>query len=254
MRIILLFIATLIIVSCSSSAGYNSTVFEYDYDQERIATKPITKVILAPVIMGVPAPSYLQKRERKIKRMVKNYLESNGYQVLPNYHIENAWNIASRTYGNVYDPSTAKIDINAWRGAMISNGKVLRQQTDAEAIIFADLFEHEIQHNNSMRHYARWLGVTRKPALQGTGGVPMDFDWSQRIKAASLKVTIYDISLTRVFSSRGGIDTLHAVDLKRSNPAFVRRKSLLKSEAHIKEGIEIAFHPFIPMEAYPGNK
>ncbi len=258
MRIILFVGVALIlstITSCSSSGGYNPTVFDYGYDQERIASKPIKKVILAPVSMGAPAPSYLQKRERKVKAMVKNYLESNGYQILPNYHFENAWKQASRTYGNVYDPSTGKIDVNAWRGAMITTGEILREQTEADAIIFADLFEHDVQHSNSMKHYARWYGVTRKPALQGAGsGVPIDFDWSQRIKAASLMVTIYDISLTRVFSSRGGIDTLYAVDLKRSNPAFVRRKSLLKSEDHIEEGIELAFHPFITMKKYPGKK
>ncbi|MCP3906630.1 MAG: hypothetical protein GY712_01260 [Oceanicoccus sp.] len=258
MRIILLAALALtlsFVVSCSSSGGYNPTVFEYRYNQEKIAAKPIKKVILAPVSMGIPAPSYLRKREGKVKAMVRDYLESNGYEILPNYHFENAWKKASRTYGTVYDPSTGKIDMNAWRGAMITTGELLREQTEADAIIFADLFEHEVQHSNSMKHYARWYGVTRKPALKGSGsGVPLDFNWSRNIKAASLMVTIYDINLTPVFSSRGGIDTLYAVDLKRSTPAFVRRKSLLKSEGHIEEGIQLAFHPFIIMEDYPGKE
>lgn len=253
MRIILLFILTLIIAACSSSTGYNPTVFDYHYDQQRIAAQPIKKVILAPISMGVPVPSYLQKRERKVKRMVKSYLENHGYQVLPNYHFENAWKQTIRSYGNVYDPSTGKIDIKTWQRAMSATGKILRQKTDADAVIFADLFVHKIQHSNSMRHYARWWGVTRKPALKGTGGVPIGFDWTQSINAASLRVSIYDMSLTRVFNSRGGIDTLSAIDLKRSNPAFVRRKTPLKNEDNIEEGIELAFHPFIPMKTYPGN-
>jgi hypothetical protein len=248
-------IALALTVSCSTSTTYNPSVYEYNYDTELIAKKAIKKVILAPVNLGAPPPSHLRKGERKVRAMVKNYLISNGYEVLPDYQFVNAWKQASRTYGNVYDPTTGKIDINAWRGAMVTTGKILREQTDADAVIFADLFEHDTQHSYSMKHYARWYGVTRKPSLQGAGnGVPADFNWGQQIKAASLMVTIYDVNLTQVFSSRGGIDTLHAIDIKRSNPAFVRRKKLLKSENHIEEGIELAFHPFITMESYPGKK
>ncbi|WP_145999263.1 hypothetical protein [Oceanicoccus sp. KOV_DT_Chl] len=187
--------------------------------------------------------------------MVKDYLKSNGYKILPNYHFENAWQQASRTYGDVYDPSTGKINVNAWRGAMITTGELLREQTDADIIIFADVIEHDVQHSGSMQHYARWYGVTRKPALQGAGsGVPIGFDWTQQIKGASIMVTIYDVNLKRIFTSRGGIDTLQAVDMKSANPSFIRRKNLLKSDNNIEEGIEIAFHPFIPMKNYPGNK
>ena len=77
MRPILL-IALALIVSCSTSSSYNPTVFEYNYNTELIAEKPIKKVILAPVNLGAPPPSHLRKGERKIKAMVKNYLTSNG--------------------------------------------------------------------------------------------------------------------------------------------------------------------------------
>ena len=258
MRIILLgavvLAATINLTACGTTANYNPTVHQFQIDQAKIDEKPIKKIVLAPVSLGAPVGSHLRKADRKTRAMVKDYLESHGYQILPNYHFENAWKQASRTYGNVYDPSTGKIDSNAWRAAMITTGKKLREQTDADAIVFADLFEHQVQHSHSMKHYARWYGVTRKPALKGTGGVPLDFNWSQHIKGTSIRVTIYDINLNPIFASRGGIDTLEEVDLKRSNPAFVRRKKLLKSDDHIEEGIEIAFHPFIVMKNYPGKK
>lgn len=249
-----LLITSSVIVSCSSTGSYNPTVHQYEIDDAKITEKPIKKIVLAPVSLGAPVGSHLRKASRKTKAMVKDYLESHGYEILPDYHFENAWKQASRSYGNVYDPSTGKIDVRAWRAAMITTGEKLREQTDADAIIFADLFEHEVQHGYNQKHYARWYGVTRKPALKGSGGVPLDFNWGQNIKAASIMVTIYDINLNRIFASRGGIDTLEAVDLKRSNPAFIRRKKLLKSDNHIEEGIEIAFHPFIVMKDYPGNK
>jgi len=253
-RIILL-AALALVVSCSSSSSYNETTFPYSYDQTNLINKTPKKVILAPVNLGVPTPSYLAKAERKTKAMVRDYLKSNGFEILPDYLYENAWQKAIRTYGNVYDPSTGKIDVNAWRGAMITVGEVLREQSDADLIIYADLIDHDVQHSNGMQHYARWYGVTRKPALQGSGtGVPMDFEWTQRIKAASLLVSIYDINLNPVFASRGGIDTLYAINMKSSNPVFVRRKKLLSNDSYIEEGIEIAFHPFIKMKGYPGKE
>ena len=254
MRIILL-VALTLIVSCSTTATYNPTVFEYQYEQADVDSKPIKKVVLATVSLGAPPPSYLTKGNRKTRAMVKKYLQSNGYEILPDYHFDNAWKQASRTFGNVYDPSTGKININAWRGAMVTTGEKLREQTDAQAIIFADLFEHDVQHSYSMKHYARWYGVTRKPSLKGSGsGVPLDFDWGQQVKAASIMVTIYDINLKRIFSSRGGVDTLESIDLKRSNPAFSRSKKLLRNDGFIEEGIQLAFHPFIAMKNYPGEK
>jgi hypothetical protein len=252
---IILFIVFTLIVSCSSTPSYNVTVFPYEYNEALIAKKPIKKIILAPVSLGVPVRAHLRKGERKTKAMIKDYLKSHGYEILPSYHFENAWKQASRSYGNVYDPSTGKININAWRAAMVTTGEKLREQTNADAIIFADVFEHNIQHSFSMKHYARWYGVTRKPSLQGTGnGVPLDFNWGQEIKAASLMVTIYDMNLNRIFSSRGGIDTLEAVNLKGSSPSFSRRKKVLQTDDHIEEGIELAFHPFIMMKKYPGEK
>lgn len=256
MRIILL--VTLTLISCFITAcgttSYNPTVFNYEYQQQLIADKPIKKVVLAPINLGVPAPSYLRKGELKSRAMVKAYLKANGYEVLPNYHFENARKQASRTYGDVYDPSTGKIDAKAWRGTMITIGEKIRENTDADAIIFADIFEHNVQHGHGMKHYARWYGVTRKPALQGIGdGVPLDFNWGQQIKAASVMITVYNTDLVPVFTSRGGIDTLEAIDLKHSTPSFVRSKKILKNKNHIQEGIELAFHPFIEMKKYPGK-
>lgn len=247
-------ILTLFVVSCSSTRTYNPTVFSYHIDQETLQKKPIKKVVLAPVNMGTPPPSYLLKGQRKVKAAVKNYLRSNGYEILPNHVFDNAWKQASRSYGNVYDPSTGKIDGDAWRAAMIITGEKLRKETDADAIVFADVFVHEVSHSAGLSHHARWYGVTRKPSTIGAGqGVPLDFNWGQAVKAASLKVTIFNTDLQRVFHSIGGIDSLQSISLKRSPPSFERRKKLLTSSNHIQEGIELAFHPFIEMKNYTGK-
>lgn len=255
MRIILIAVSSLIvsflISGCGSTASYNPTVFPYEIDKEKINARGIKKVIVAPTALSIPAPSHLKTGDRKTKALVREYLESKGYEVLPSYQFENAWKQASRTYGDVYDPSTGKVNSKSWRAAMYTVGEKLRAETDADAIVFADVFEHEVSHGAGLQHHARWYGVTRKPSLRGTGGVPQDFNWAENIKAASLTITIFDIDLNRVFTSRAGIETLEEIDLKKSTPAFTRKKKLLKKNDLIEDAIALAFHPFIPVKNYP---
>ena len=138
---------------------------------------------------------------------------------------------------------------------MISVRDELQRNEKPDAIIFTDLLEQEVPFSGGLQHFARWHGVTRKPTLQGPGdGVSAGFDWSRPAKAASLWVNIYDMELQRVFSSIGGLDMTEAIDTRSSSGRFVRRRSILESETYLREGIELAFHPFIVMEKYPGEK
>ncbi len=253
MRIILI-LSLVLIASCASTTNTdNPTVYPYEHNAQLQATLSNKKVIFAPVSLGIPAPSWLATQERKTRAMARNYIENQGYEILPNYHFDNAWKQANRTYGNVYNPSTGRIDAQAWQAAMVTTGQKIQENTDAQLIIFADLLVHDVQHSASMKHYARWYGVTRSPELRGSADeIPSSFDWSKPLKAASLMVTIYDVNLNRVFTSRGGIDTLEFINTRKANPVYARSKRLLKNDGNIEEGIELAFHPFIKMRNYPG--
>jgi hypothetical protein len=70
---------------------------------------------------------------------------------------------------------------------------------------------------------------------------------------ASLQVSIYDAELKRLFVSRGGMDATDAIDTRSSEGRYVRRRSILENKDHVMEGIQLAFHPFIEYEDWPGN-
>ena len=254
MRIISIVLCLLTVSCATAPGGSNPTSYDYYIDEAVISEKPIKKVILAPQQLGAPVLSHLRAGEKRVKAEVARYLKSNGYTLMPDYHFKNAWNQATRTYGDPYDPTTGRIDQETWRRVMITTGQTLRDQTDADAIIFADVIEHPAQHSHSNKHYARWLGVTRKPNLVGTGNsISSDFDWSQEVKVASLKVTIYNSDMVNIFSSFGGLDVTQGIDMRSSTPSYIRRKKILKSDGFIEEGVEIGFHPFIVMDDYPGK-
>jgi len=243
------------LLSSCSSTEYNETVFPYQINTEVLAQKKPKKLILATVnFSGEPTRSYLDNAARRIDLQVKDYLRSNGYEVLDDYLFDNAWNQALRSYGSIYDPTTGRVDVQGWRTVIIATAKTL-QKEGVDAVVFSDVLEDTVQHDRTMNHYAKWSGVTRKPATQGTGdGVPIDFNWGERIKAATLAINIYSVDLKGLFKSQAGIDTLQAIDLKMSNPGWVRRKKILDDNDKIEEAIRLAFHPFIEIADYPDIK
>jgi hypothetical protein len=252
--LILALIGAAVTTGCSST-DYNPTTYDYFISREDIQQKPLKKIILATVnIGGEPTRSVLRDSVDKVDGMVEDYLEDNGISLAPNHLFNNAWQQALLTYGNFYDPTTGKVDRVGWQKVMSATLQSLQAQNDIDAVIFTDLIEHDVQHSPGMKHYARWYGVTREPATEGTtSSVPTDFNWTQVIKGASLLITIYTTEGKPLFSSRGGIDTLHGIDSRKSDKGFVRRKKILSRSNNIEEGIEIAFHPLIIMKNYSGK-
>ena len=243
-----------LLAACSSAPSYNPTVFPYEMEAQRLADNPIRTVVIAHVNLGIPSRNYLAEHEPRIDAMVADYLEKNGLKVLPTRLFEQEWRTALRIYGDAYDPTTGEVNRKTFALALIAVRDELQKTQNLDALIFTDIVEQQVAFSAGLNHIARWHGVARKPTLQGPGdGVSADFDWSRPLDAASLWVSVYDMDLQRVFTSIGGMDTTQAIDTRSSSGRYVRRRSMLESEGYIREGIELAFHPFVEMEKYPGN-
>ena len=243
-----------LVLACSSTPTYNPTTFEYKLNEERMADSTVKTVIIPHVNIGGPSRSYLTKEAPRIDAMVATYLKENGYKVLPQRSFQQHWNTAVRAYGNPVDPTTGRANMKTYSQIMVSVRDRLREESDLDAFVFTDLVELEVAFSGGLKHLARWDGVTRKPSLQGPGsGVSADFDWNTQAAVASLQITIYDMELQQLFASRGGMDATDAIDTRSSGGKFTRRRNMLENEDFIMEGIQLAFHPFIEMKAWPGN-
>jgi len=241
-----------VLLACSSME-YNPTVIEYHINEAVVRDKGFRQVMIAPINVGKPSRIYLDKGDARVDRYVEDYLKQNGFEVVSNRPFESRWQQAQRKYGQVYDPSTGKFS-RYYQSAL---AETLQQVFDGlpnlDAIVFTDLVEREIMFTDGMQHLARWDGVNRKLKLEGTGeGVPNDFNWQQNVDAVSLAINVYDRKLVNVFQSAGGLEVTDALNLRASK--FVRRSDVLENETNIEEGIQLAFHPFIVMDDYPGKK
>lgn len=244
-----------LVAACSSTPTHNPTTFPYQVNQEQLdAAQPIKTVVIAHVNLNGVTRNYLEKEAPRIDALVTRYLRENGFKVLPQREFEQHWNSAERAFGNPIDPTSGKVNMKTFAQIMHSVRDEMAKTSDLDAFIFTDVVELQVSFSGGLKHLARWDGVTRKPALQGPGNaVSADFDWGMLAAVASLQVTIYDTQLQALFSSRGGMDATEAIDARSSTGRYVRRRNILENETFVMEGIQLAFHPFIVMEDWPGN-
>lgn len=246
--------ATALLWACSSGPTYNPTTVPYELDEELMASAKIKTVIIPHVNLGAPSRNYLEDAAPRIDGQVRSYLKENGYTVLPQRQFRQHWNTAVRAFGDPVDPTTGRVNMKTFSQIMQSVRDELRKTTDLDAFVFTDIVELETSFSAGLKHLARWDGVTREPSLRGPGNsISADFDWNTPASVASLQISIYDMNLKRLFASRGGLDATDAIDSRSSSGGYVRRRNILENETHIREGIQLAFYPFIPYEDWPGN-
>ncbi len=238
--------------ACAGAPTYNPTTFPFEMNAEKIAADDIRTVVIPHVNLGAPSRSYLEEAAPRIDGYVSAYLKEKGYKVIPQREFEQRWNTAVRAYGNPVDPTTGRTNMKTFAAIMQTIRDEMVRDLNLDAFVFTDLVEVEVTFSGGMKHLAKWDGVSREPPVQGPGNsVSADFNWGALAAAASLQVAIFDSSLERVFFSRGGLDATDAVDTRKER--FARRRSMLENTSNIEEGVQLAFHPFIDMEAWPGN-
>ncbi|NQX89190.1 MAG: hypothetical protein HRT77_11055, partial [Halioglobus sp.] len=234
--------------------SYNPTTFPFKIDQTRLDAKPIKPVVIAPINLGTPSRNYLEKEAPRIDAKVAAYLKDNGFIVLPQRQFEQYWNTAVRAFGNPVDPTSGKVNSKTFAQIMHRVRDELAQSTDLDAFIFTNLLAFETSFSGGLKHLARWDGVTRQPTMQGPGNsVSTEFDWSMLAAVASLQVTIYDMQLEPVFVGRGGLEATEAIDSRSSAGRYIRRRNILENDNQVMEGIQLAFHPFIVFDDWPGK-
>lgn len=241
--------------ACQSSSSFNETAFPYTINKERIATKNVSKLIIADINFSAPSKKYLNAYSTKIDLNVSDQLSSAGFKMSDNRLFQQYWREAVRKFGNPFNPQTSQVNTAAFHRVMATVLNQLDTHTDIDAIVFTDLIERQITFGNNLNRSAKWDGVTRKPRLKGAATtLSQGFDWAQTVPAVSLRVTIYHVDGNHLFQSVGGLEVSRQIDTRKGNGRFVRRDKLFTSQSNVKQGIRFALHPFVLWKKYPEKK
>jgi hypothetical protein len=236
-------------------AASENTVYPYQIDESIVAAKDYKTFIIASHNLGKPSRQYLNDYEQRVDGYVIKYLKKQGFKVLDDNIYSQALSVSEAQFGDPFDPSSGKIDMAKKQQVLADVFRQLREsQPSLDAVIFTELIDREVYFNTGLKRVARWDGVSRPPLMQGPGqGVPTDFNWAQAVDAVSIGIYIFTIEGQRMFIGVGGMSMTEAIDTK-GTPRFKRYRNVLSNKSQIREGIELAFHPFIPMKKYPGAK
>lgn len=253
---LLLIISLLFAVSCSNTSTTTdaNTSFNYVLAPEVGKNHALKKVVIATVNYSNNSPSYLRNREYKVDKLVLEYLENNGFEVLKGNQFETLWAQGMETYGEYDDPYASSFRRDRFDAILADSLKALKKEYGIDAVIFTDLIPKTVSFGYNAPHFAAWDGVKRRPRVRGDKGVPRGFSWAWTSHAVSLSVTIYSADNRLLFNSVGGIDVIDNIDMRSGSPVVKRDDSILGDEDMIVEGIALAFHPFIKMSGYPGSQ
>ena len=201
----------LVLTGCSSGGGAEggsgATRVKAEYDPRLADKAQFGRLLIAHVNLGKPSRTYLAEHEEKIDALVVERLRQAGYEIEPTSEFEQAWREGVRKWGEPYNPTTGKLNVQALQYVLAEAVTWLAANTQAKAVVFTNLEEQQVYFNPSGK--------------------------------------VLDLKLQQLFSGAGGIEVTETLDLKGSTPRWMRSKKILDSDSFIEEGINLALDPWI---------
>lgn len=248
-KLSVMLLVALYLTACQSIKN-NETSFKYRWNEAVFDELNPKRIIISHVNLGTPSRNYLRKYETKIDSVVKDQLETNGFQVVSQQSFKSIWRGAVRKHGEPYDLETGQRKPQVLEAILFDVISEIKEKNIADAVLFTDLIERDVFLTGRSDRKALWDGVSRTPRLSSPGGVSEGFDWNQPIAAASVMLVLYGSDQSFLFQSAGGLELTRAIDTRSSSGRLVRRKELFTSAAKVKEGVAIALHPLVELPSY----
>lgn len=250
MRFIATIVLLLSVAACTSN--YNATLYPYQDNRSQLQNSEIRQVMIATSNYGIPSRHYLTRYEAFVDSQLQNYLKHNGFVVQGNKGFEQQWKQAEDRLGPLFNVSTGQKTQAYDEAIRATASHIFSLNPNLQALIFTDLIESPVQYQMASKRFAEWHGTRRRVKLEGIGeNIPEYFDWTVKLDAISIEITMINRDNDILFHSIGGIQVAQALVLGNNSAAFKRRNDLLENAKEINEGIALALHPLIKMKNYP---
>jgi len=212
----------------------------------------VREVLLFPLNVVVPIPPGLEAGAPSVEVELRTYLESHGkrVQTLEPRDAYSAWLAAAQAL---------KAEVGDTQMSFEGAARVLARQLanahrfDALVLPWIALRPAKVRGRS-----VTWDGVTRTLRVVNPGGRSLGFldDFQAQAAAPSIQVVVFSAEGARIFEGTGGLDLIHALAIEGDPPkvdAVPRpRAEVFSDRTPIREGIAVAFDPFLPRPA-PGG-
>lgn len=216
----------------------------YRLDEEIYQSLPEKKAVyIAPVELLSTRIANFRDVYGVMQSEIESYMAGNGYNVLSSGRIERNFSYNMAEIGGFYNQQTGKFDTKLLHKCIDNTIEDLKKYGEFSTIVIPLLVFSPL---SLQRPYTRgtWNGVTRKVDVKTTSG--MSFS---PVRTMSIKLIVFSSESDFIFDSVGGIDFIQKVrevgSLGSRGVGLTTKESDEFSLEDIREGIEMAFHPFI---------
>lgn len=230
----------------------------YELDDSQIGAPGVERVVLLPLNVLVGLPSELDDATGRMARLIREHLDACGVEV-QEVSLADARSLWNEVAG-------AEPDAEAGDALVQAYIRRLRESHAADAVIQPNLLYREGRIRSVTRN-VDWDGVQRTLEVKGhanlDGSAYVMVDVAGKMPAVSLHLAVYRPDGARVFDSFAGLDLVHEAELgtvyvQRLNDRFPEttvdfrlKRKRLRDEALLREGIALAFTPWLDPAVSP---
>ncbi|MGH0031601.1 MAG: hypothetical protein ACQGVC_17545 [Myxococcota bacterium] len=232
----------------------------YEIEPTQVGAPGVETVALLPLNVWVALPPELDATTFRVTAAVRDHLSDCGREVT-HFSMGDARGLWSHVSGGE-GADTAVADDAVGRFV-----RSLHQAREFDVLVVPDLVYREAPIRIASQ-VAVWDGVERDLTVKGSAHSAGIFHGDAKIRGkaqgVSLHVAAYDPSGVRVFDGHGGLDLIHEWEFRTEYhydrnmhryavPVYQQRfmKNRLADEAHLQEGIALAFHPYLVSPSHP---
>lgn len=231
----------LLILVALQGCAINKVYYPYTYDHELHQSLADTAIIVAPIgLLGSEYPHRFL--DAQIESEIIRYLQQAGHNVVAPAEFAPLWKSCALEQGGLYNSRTGAMDVNRLNHCF---GKVideLNKTHTIKSIVLSGILYEKLSLKSPYERGV-WDGVVRKVKVEGQG-----YGRWQAALVMSLKMQVIHIDGKTILDNQGGIDFIHKTKSKITETAAIPKQADEFSVEHIREAIEVAFHPFVVSE------
>ena len=209
---------------------------EYELAPGQAFSSDIETVLLIPINETERIPSYLEKGQEDVLRLIREHLQAQGLTVetLEAEKFQSAVTAARRrARRNSMSLSEDYVRTDMTLSGLIP-GIIENLISSADLVVVPNMV---LRDGEGIGGSVRWDGVRRRvPSTRGGATLSGTF------QAASLRLEIFKASGANVFGGYGGLDVLWSINYRNSRMELMNDR--MEDEANLREGVCVAFYPY----------
>lgn len=232
-----------VVGACLALACASLKSHPYEIEADHVGAPGVRTVAVLPLNLVLALPGELEYPSRQVERQITRYLRDTGLQVLV-VRLHEARKLLAA--GEPADGDDA--------GARRAFVERLRADRAFDVVVLPSLVYREAR-VRAVTHEVAWDGVTRELSIVGEHqreySLSYTADVAGRMPAVSLNVLVYDDRGQRIFESYGGLDLVHEASMvtpgQNLSYQWRLKRHRLEDEDAIREGVAVAFDPYLPI-------